>query len=438
MSKDLSEEEIQRRVEAHLDKTIYKNEYIPKTPFETQIQFLVAQEKEVLFGGGARGGKSVALLMGASQYVHLDLPFTYSALILRNTFQQLRQEGGLIDESHQWWHDTDAKWHQKENKWSFPSGAVIQFGYLDTENDRYNYQGSQYHFIAFDELTQFPERDYRFLFRSLSKNKEDPIPLRMRAATNPIGEGLDWVRSYFPIEERVSDEKRFIPSTFEDNPHLDQEQYRDSLDSLDPVTKKRLKDGDWGQISSSEKFDRDRARIIEHAPRPSEIESVVRFWDFAATEPTSRNPDPDYCVGVKMCRTEDHTYVILNVERFRLDPAGVERRIREVAERDGTEVPIVIEVESGGQSKDSIYNYKTRVLDGFEVHDEFASKSKEDRADPFASQWEQRNVCLVRAPWNQEFLDEISVGFAGDHDDQIDAASGAYRYLVDQIKVWHI
>ena len=52
----------------------------PHTPTERQREFLAATELELFFGGAAGGGKSVALLMGALQYV--DVP-GYAALILR-------------------------------------------------------------------------------------------------------------------------------------------------------------------------------------------------------------------------------------------------------------------------------------------------------------------------------------------------------------------
>src|SRR5208337_779339 len=34
----------------------------------------------------------------------------------------------------------------------FPSGATIQFGFLDSQNDRFQYQGAELQFVGFDEL----------------------------------------------------------------------------------------------------------------------------------------------------------------------------------------------------------------------------------------------------------------------------------------------
>jgi hypothetical protein len=63
-----------------------------------------------------------------------------------------------------------------------------------------------------------------------------PIPLRMRAASNPGGIGHDWVRQRFLIEG-PSQGRVFVPAKLADNPHLDQREYFSSLSQLDPVTK---------------------------------------------------------------------------------------------------------------------------------------------------------------------------------------------------------
>lgn len=129
---------------------------------------------------------SVALLMGALQYVENP---NYNALILRRTFKDLAQPGALIDLSMEWLKPTDAKWSSQDKKWKFPSGAVLQFGHMESENDKVNYQGAQYHFCAYDEITQFTETMYTYLFSRLRKLKDTDIPIRMRATGNPGGVG---------------------------------------------------------------------------------------------------------------------------------------------------------------------------------------------------------------------------------------------------------
>jgi predicted phage terminase large subunit-like protein len=58
--------------------------------------------------------------------------------------------------------------------------------------------------------------------------------------------------------------------------------------------------------------------------------------------------------------------------------------------------------------------------------------SKEVRADPLASQAEAGKVRLVKAGWNQEFIEELVSFPRGKNDDQVDGASGAFGKLVNR------
>ena len=91
--------------------------YIPWQPTETQAAFLVLDCGEALYGGAAGGGKSVALLMAALQYV--DVP-GYNALLLRRTFAALSKPGALIDLAHDWLQGTDATWNEQQKGGASP------------------------------------------------------------------------------------------------------------------------------------------------------------------------------------------------------------------------------------------------------------------------------------------------------------------------------
>ena len=156
--------------------------FIPHTPTPKQLAFLLLGGQEALFGGSAGGGKTDALLMAALQSV--DTP-GYAALVLRRTYADLSLPGALMDRAQEWLGPTAARWHDTEKTWAFPSGATITFGYLEHELDKFRYQGSELSFCAFDELTQFTESQYRYLFSRLRRLAGSDIPLRMRSASNP-------------------------------------------------------------------------------------------------------------------------------------------------------------------------------------------------------------------------------------------------------------
>jgi hypothetical protein len=149
-----------------------------------------------------------------------------------------------MDRAKDWLSGTAARWSDKEKTWHFPSGATLSFGYLEHEDNKYRYQSSEFQFVGFDELTQFSETQYRYLFSRLRRLKSSRVPVRMRAASNPGGIGHEWVRQRFLTEKSTGD-RVFVPARLDDNPHLDRQQYVASLSQLDPITKAQLLAGDW-------------------------------------------------------------------------------------------------------------------------------------------------------------------------------------------------
>lgn len=265
----LSEEESLRLIE-NLTETLALNEmaipslaYSPQSPTAKQSKFLDLDCREAFYGGAAGPGKSSALLMAASQYVHVP---GYAALLLRRDYPRLSLPGGLMDRAKEWWVPMGVEWHDDRKTFTFPSGATITLGYYDRYDDRLRYQSSEYQFIGIDELTEIPSEDwYTWLFSRLRRVKTIPVPLRVRGASNPGGPGHRWVKKRFVSEEAIADiaagEYRqevyqqpdgtaFVPGLLKDNPYLDAEQYEQSLSHLDPLTRARLKAGDWSVSES--------------------------------------------------------------------------------------------------------------------------------------------------------------------------------------------
>lgn len=237
--------------------------YSPIPPSPKQAAFLMWSGLEALYGGAGGGGKSVALLMAALQFA--DVP-GYNALILRRSLTDLQLPDGLIDVSHDWLRETGAKWNGNRFRWTFPSGAVLQFGYMAMRGSERRYKSSQFQFIGWDELTEFPwEEQYRYLFSRLRLGVTHrlhaaalygmapdgltlaEVPLRVRAATNPGGPGHDWV--YRRFVDRSNPERRpFLKSLLADNPGINADDYRRSLAELPEVERRRLEDGDWSAL----------------------------------------------------------------------------------------------------------------------------------------------------------------------------------------------
>jgi predicted phage terminase large subunit-like protein len=393
--------------------------YCPHTPTDHQSAFLLTDDLgllEVLYGGAAGGGKSDALLMSALRYV--DVP-GYSALILRRTYADLSLPGAIMDRAKAWLMGK-VQWSDHAKTFTFPSGATLTFGYLDTANDMYRYQGAELQYCAFDELTQFEEQPYRYLFSRLRRKAGVDVPLRMRAASNPGGVGHEWVRVRF-LDSREPN-RAFIPAKLVDNPHLDRDEYERSLSVLHPVDQARLRDGDWSANYDGGFFRREwLAEIVDAAPVAAKR---VRAWDKAATPGAG-----DYTAGVKMAKTPDGTYYVEHVVRGQWAGPERERIILATAEADTRDVTILLEQEPGSGGKDSAQS-SVKMLAGFAARAETATGDKMARAKPFAAQCYAGNVKLVRGPWLGKYLDElVSFPSDGSHDDQVDASSGAFNYL---------
>jgi predicted phage terminase large subunit-like protein len=387
-----------------------------------QAQFLLFDGKEGLYGGAAGGGKSDCLLMAALQYVS---EADYNAILFRRTFTDLSLEGALIERAKDWLCGVPGvHWSEQLHKFTFPSKATLSFGYLEYEKDKFRYQGAEYQFIGFDELTQFTETQYRYLFSRLRKLKNNPVPLRMRSASNPGGVGHDWVKQRF-LTEGPSFGRVFVPALLEDNPFLNQEECEKSLCELDPITRRQYRTGDWSARHGGSLFTREKTPIVPALPAGLKF---VRFWDKASTAPKKGSKDPDYTVGVKLAE-QNGVYYVVDVRRARKTPAEVQALIKQTATLDGYNTPVFMEQEPGSSGVDVIDHYCREVLKGYIFRGIKTTGSKTERAAPVSSAWDAGNFRLQQASWNGEFLDELEAFPLGGHDDQVDALSGAFNEL---------
>lgn len=157
----------------------------------------------------------------------------------------------------------------------------------------------------------------------------------------------------------------------------------------------------------------------------------VRKWDLAGTE-EKPGTNPDWTVGLLMARDALGFFYIEDVIRFRGTPHEAESAILTTASQDRArygDVRIGLNQDPGQAGKAQVA-YLTRALAGYVVHAERETGPKDVRAAPLAAQAEAGNVRLVAGLWNEAFLGELEVFPSAAHDDQVDAASGAFDMLV--------
>jgi predicted phage terminase large subunit-like protein len=405
---------------------VLENKYIKEVPTLRQAEFLLHDELEGGFGGQAGPGKTSALLMSSLMYVHEP---SYAAILFRKTYRDLSLPGSLMDRSHLWLRNTDAKWDGMDKRWVFPSGARLQFGYLDASGDHFRYQSAEFSFIGIDEATQIPEIQFLYMFSRLRRNKDNMnIPLRFRIATNPGNISHTFIKDRFvtPTREELLKENRFwLPASLKDNPHVDQTSYLEALSKLDPITRAQLQDGNWDAEFVGGMFKREWFTIVNDYPHDA---NIIRAWDLAATEKTGNN-DPDWTAGVLLAEY-DGIYYVIDVKHVRATPGSVEALIRQTAELDPPQTTIWMEQEPGSAGVSNIDHYARNVLKGFPFRGIKPTGPKQTRAMPVSAAASNGNIRIVKGQWNNEFLNELVLFPTKDiHDDIVDSLSLAFSMI---------
>jgi len=231
-------------------------------PTARQAEFLAATEDEVLYGGAAGGGKTDGLVIDAlgAQYRAIEIP-EYRALILRRTYPELKE---VIDRTQAIYPQIyrGAKFNNQDGDWRFPSGARIEFSYLERDSDVMRYQSRQYQWIGWEELAQWPSAyPYEYMISRLRAPERVKIPLFIRGTCNPDGPGARWLAKRFGINPSGEStrmtitvngkpwRRRFIASKLDDNPHLAETGYREKLMMLPEEIKRALLEGRWDEPS---------------------------------------------------------------------------------------------------------------------------------------------------------------------------------------------
>jgi predicted phage terminase large subunit-like protein len=164
---------------------------------------------------------------------------------------------------------------------------------------------------------------------------------------------------------------------------------------------------------------------IDRAQLPA-IVRQARFWDLAMSSKTSA----DYTVGTLIAECEDGHFYILDVARAQIEWGDVTPFLATVMLDDGPTVPQGIE-EKGFMSRAVTDLNLDARLRNYQVWGYPKDTDKLTNALPFAAKCAAGAVHLVKAHWNETWLDELCAFNAGAHDDQVDSAAGAYHMMSD-------
>ena len=265
---------------------IRESPWVPIVPTFKQLVFIALPHRMAFYGGAAGGGKSEALLASAALYAHVP---GYVAMLFRRSYADLRLKGALLDRAHEWWGETAARWNSGDNRWEFPGGGTVGFGYLDNPMDHLRYKSMEAQFIGCDEATDMRETHLRYMITRLRRKEGSHIPTRIRFAGNPGGESHVYFGEHFVHPENALPLRPFVPATLEDNPHADREDYEISLAEQDDTAYAQLRYGAWIQDESAVYFKRS-------------------WWDRAANRYEPKGHDPH--------RPTDNRRARLSLARF--------------------------------------------------------------------------------------------------------------------------
>lgn len=270
---------------------------------DKQAEFLSCPDYEVLFGGAAGGGKSDGLIMDAlGLHQEAVLNPRYRGLLIRRSFPEVRD---LVSRSKYIYPSVvpGAKFREADHTWEFPSGAQIEFNYAETESDVFRFQGREFQWVGFDELTHYPTPAiYLFLWSRVRTSFG--LKCYMRATTNPGGPGHQWVQDRWGIDSGGTATRQkivlgdrtlwrtFIPSRLEDNPHLADTGYREVLMALPEQQRRAWLEGRWdivqieGAIYQAEMeraYEDKRVLRVPYEP----LVPVDTYWDLGVGDATA-------------------------------------------------------------------------------------------------------------------------------------------------------
>lgn len=435
-----------------------------------QTMFMASPADIVIYGGAAGGGKTYALLLEALRHKNVK---GFGSVIFRHNYNQITAEGGLWDASNKIFGQVPDAHPRKSPKlhWKFDGGAKLNFAHIEREEDLQSWQGTEIAYIGFDELTHFTKHQFLYM---LSRNRTTcGIRPYIRATCNPDADS--WVADFiswwidqntgYPILERsgqvrwicvindtiywgngkeelaekhnvnVEDCKSvtFIASRLEDNKILMESDpgYMANLKAMTELDMERLLKGNWKIKASAGKFFKRMQISVDGMLEqlPADVVFWCRAWDIAATDETERG-DADFTAGVLIGKRKNGRFVVADVINQRIKAGDVEKLIHITAIADknkyGATATIRIPQDPGAAGKIVASSY-VKMLAGFNVKVVAVSGSKELRATPFAAQWQNGNVDILIAEWNEAYFNQLESFPQSLHDDMVDASSDAFN-----------
>lgn len=152
----------------------------------------LSRADELFYGGAAGGGKS-DLLLGLAGEAH------ERSIIFRRVFPNLRF---MIERSRQIYNPLSVargrdSYNESLHVWRLSSGAMVEFGAMQHEQDKTNYQGRPHDFIGIDEAAEFSESQVLFV-TAWNRTTNPGQRVRVILTGNPpVNESGGWLKKRY-------------------------------------------------------------------------------------------------------------------------------------------------------------------------------------------------------------------------------------------------
>src|SRR3989304_1335516 len=243
---------------------------------------VLSRADELFYGGSAGGGKS-DLVIGLAIELH-----QHSAIFRRvypNLKERIRRAREIIGR--------EGDENKSEKLWTLTDGRTIEFGAVQYEDNKKDWQGRPHDLKAFDEITEFTETQFEFI-RGWNRTTDPNQRVRIVVTGNPpTDDSGSWVvrrwgawldknhrypakagelRWYATVNGKEQEcengdsfvvdnetifprSRTFIPARLEDNPYYATDnRYRPVLQSLPEPLRSQLLYGDFDASSIPDPF----------------------------------------------------------------------------------------------------------------------------------------------------------------------------------------
>lgn len=318
--------------------------WIPSVKQYEAFQYLLdKQSTEILYGGGAGGGKSylgcVWLLYSCLQYP--GTRWLMGRAILKTlkdstllTFFRVCREWGLRM-------NKDFKYNSIDATIKFPNESVIHlkdlFNYpSDPEFDELG--STEYTGAFIDEASQITHKAYQIVMSRIRYRLDEyQLVPKILVATNPTKNFL-YAEFYKASKEgTLPIYRKFVPALVQDNPFISRH-YIDNLNKLDKISKERLLFGNW-------EYDDDPTKLFDY-------ECLLDMFN----KPYLEKPREQKYITADIARFgEDSTVIVvwrdLHVEKIihakKQSTMETANKIRQVAEQEGVPNHLIAIDEDG-------------------------------------------------------------------------------------------